>query len=170
MDTSPTTIKEVFHVAGDQPDPTGMSNVHGATASYQLDRNVLGRPWIHVRPKGGNGEEIFLVADVYALEGAPLTIQLYCPLCMAAHGGAKNGLTIRADRKAVSYDPQGVPPPFPGWEAAQVAHAFPQGVGGRLSVASFACTWEATPELLRTFGLARCTFAGQIVDNVFHHA
>ena len=91
-------------------------------------------------------------------------VHLICPLCLIQ--GRTNALKITQGEKALSYDPIHRPPPFPGWTAEQMAHSFPHGTGGTLSVERFECTWEAAPDLQRDFGLARCTWKVAIDNNV----
>jgi hypothetical protein len=156
-----TTKKEVFHVAGDAPDPIG-TGARGVALEHRLDRTALGHPMLHYQ--FGNGQELILEADVYALPNQPMYVHLLCPLC--AIEGRSNALRIDQARKSLSYDPRESPPPFPGWTSADMARNFPHGSGGLLSVEPFACTWEAQPDLRRAFGLARCPWRVSIVNNV----
>jgi len=161
--TDESTIKDLFHVAGDAPDPTG-GNLRGVAAGYDLTKSAIGHPMLLYRV---GSEEMILEADVYELEGLPLHVRIICPICLAM--GRTSGLTIWANQKGMQYEAAGLVPIFPGWTAAQMRQAFgdrPGGAGGRLSVEPFRCTWEATPELTRRFGLAQCPWNVAIENNV----
>lgn len=152
--------KDLFHVAGDAPDPTG-GNLRGVAAGYDLTKTALGHPMLFYRV---GSEEMILEADVYDLNDLPLHVRLLCPICLAM--GRTVGLTIWANQKAMQYEKDAAVPVFPGWTEAQMRHAFPEGAGGRLSVEPFRCTWEATPELSRRFGLSQCPWKVAINNNV----
>lgn len=147
--------KELFYVAGDVPDPTG-ATLKGRAPSYRLTQTALGHPMIFWR-------DMVLEADVYALPGQPLQVHLICPQC-------RNALIVRQGNKAIAYEPgESVPTP-PNWTAAEVKQAIPMGLGGRISVESFACTWEANGEVSRDFGLARCGWRVAIENNIARDA
>lgn len=148
--------REIFHVAGDYPDPEGTGK-RGLAATYDFTRAALGHPMIAYR-------DMVLEADVYQLPGAPMHVHVICPLCLAA--GNLNMLTIKSDRKAIYYEPKEAVPPFPGWTRVDMETNFPGGAGGLLSVEPFACTWELQPSLQRDFGLARCPWKVAIDRNV----
>lgn len=156
------TIKDVFHVAGDAPDPTGeLRGAKGYLPGYDLTKSALGHPMLHYKPK--NGPELVLEADVF--DGPDgLYIYLICPRCLAR--GHTNQLRIRKAVKAFTYDAAAIVPPFPGWSRDQFARTYPQGVGGSLSVEPFRCTWEEEPTLRRDHGLARCDWSVAIERNV----
>lgn len=156
------TIKECFHVAGDQPDPTGYSDLRGVAPGYNLTRSALGHPkvlaYVH-------GKQAVLTVDVYAIPGEPMKLHLMCPVCVAL-GRTHVALHIHQGQKAFSYDPGARVPPWPDWSEAERHRAFPEGMGGLLNVDPFGCSWEETPELRRGFGLASCTWRVAIVNNV----
>ena len=164
MQTSPTT-KDIFHVAGDVPDPSG-TGMRGVAPGYRFTQTALGHPMLHYRLS--TGEEIILEADVYALPEQPMYVHLICPRCLAA--GRQVGLKIDQSQKGMSYDPRAAVAPFPGWTREQMAHALPGGTGGALSIEPFACTWEEAPELRRGFGLGRCGWRVAIDNNVVRDA
>lgn len=153
-------LKEVFHVAGDQPDPAGGS-LRSVAPGYDLTRSAAGHPMLLWRYPGG---ELVLEADVYQLPDQPTYLHLICPRCLAA--GRTNGLRITQERKAIAYEPRIEPPTFPGWTDQQMREAFPRGVGGSLTVEAFECTWEEAPDRRREFGLSKCGWRVAIERNV----
>lgn len=160
------TIKDVFHVAGDAPDPAGeLRSARGFMPGYDLAKGALGHPMLLYRPK--NGPELILEADVFNGPDGQY-IYLICPRCLAT--GHTNQLRIRQGIKAFSYDPAAVVPTFPGWTAEQMRHAFPKGAGGLLSVEPFSCTWEEHPDLQRGFGFEQCGWRVVIERNVVRDA
>lgn len=158
------THKEIFHVAGDAPDPTGMTNTRGVAPGYDLTGSALGHPMLLHRLYG---KEMVLEADVYKMDGEPMYIHLICPMCLA--NGRTSALRIVEGKKKLSYDPRADVPTFPGWSRDQMLHTFPHGLGGLLSVEPFGCTWEESPELQRGFGLSCCTWKVAIDNNVVRH-
>lgn len=142
--------KEIFHIAGDAPDPTGTTRNRGVASTMRLDRTALGHPKIAYK-------DFLLEADVYALPDAPMYVHIICPLC-------RNALRITQDNKAIDYDPKRVP--------KIVTHLRNCGIedmphwGGTLSVERFECTWESDPEIRRQFGLARCNWRVEIENNI----
>ncbi len=157
--------KELFHVAGDMPDPSGR-RMRGTAPGYDMTQTAIGHPMLFYRLP--NGHELVLEADVYRLEGQPLYIHLLCPVCMMA--GHTNALTIRENEKSLYYEPEARVPIPPGWDEIQLRKSFPQGLGGKLSVEQIACTWEVTPELQRQFGLGICPWRVVIENNVIRDA
>lgn len=162
------SIKELFHVAGDVPDPAG-GDLRGVSPGYDFERGRYGRPFVLWQ---FGDHEVVLELDVYHVEGEPMQMIVICPMCIAA-GRDNQGLTIRQDAKPFLYERDVEPPVWPGWsrermraEYQRVTGSKSVGYGGRLSVEPFACTWEATPELQRDFGLARCPWRVAIDNNV----
>ena len=143
------TSKEMFFVAGNQPDPTGgqvAPQARGLTTGHRFDRQkAVAHPMLHYT-FGPNGETI-LEADVYpATRGVDgdvveLWVHLVCPHCVA-RGRLDQTIKISAANKAILFDPAGAVPTFPGWSDADMARTFPAGVGGALSIDRFRCTWE----------------------------
>jgi len=160
--THDQTLKETFHVAGDAPDPTGGA-LRGVSPGYDLTRTALGHPMLLYRVTG-TSKEIILEADIYAIPGQPMYVHLICPLCLI--NGRTVGLKIDQSHKSLSYDVSSPVPTFPGWTNEQMKQAFPDGLGGRLSVEPFKCTWEETPDLKRLDGLACCRWQVAIDNNV----
>lgn len=141
--------KELFHVAGDVPDPAG-TGLRGAASTMRLDRTALGHPKIVYK-------DFLLEADIYALPDAPMYAHIICPLC-------RNALRITQDNKTFTYDPKVAPK-----IAAMLRNCGVQDGpywGGSLSVERFECTWESEPERRRDFGLAVCNWRVEIDNNI----
>lgn len=162
MQDSAPSYKEVFHVAGDQPDPTGHTDLRGVAPGYNLTRSALGHPKVLFMLYG---EPVILTVDVYAIAGEPMNLHLMCPVCIAL-GRDHVALRIVEGQKAFSYEPGAQVPLWPGWSRDEIRHNYPEGLGGLLNVEPFGCTWEETPELRRGFGLATCTWRVAIVNNI----
>lgn len=156
-----TKKREIFHVAGDAPDPSG-TGMRGMAPGYDLTATAVGHPLLFYRLP--NGHELILEADVYALPGQPMYAYVICPICMMA--GRTIQLAIRQEVKDMHYDPKGRVKPPPGWDANQLRETFPNGVGGQFSVDHIECTFEVTPEMRRDFGLAVCPWQVVIDNNV----
>lgn len=162
----PPSYKETFHVAGDAADPTG-GRASGVAPGYRLTQSALGHPKCLYAI---GGREMIVEIDVYQLPDQPLYLHLLCPHCLAREFNERNALRVTADRKQIAYDAAGVPPPFPNWTQAQMAQAFPQGVGGLLSVQTpFRCAWEIDPRYREQLGNV-CDFHVVIDNNVIRPA
>jgi hypothetical protein len=141
--------KELFHIAGDVPDPTG-TGLRGAASTLRLDQTAMGHPKIVYK-------DFLLEADIYSLPDAPMYVHLICPLC-------RHALKASQDNKALEYEPKRVP--------KIVAMLRDCGIddgpywGGTLSVERFECTWESDPEIRRDFGLAVCNWRVEIDNNI----
>ncbi len=85
--------EEVFHIAGDVPDPMGQTG-HGYMTRLKLDKD---KTVVQVRYK-----DFLSDCDLYRLEGAPMRLLLICPRC-------RNTLTITSDKKQMDYDPGKLP-------------------------------------------------------------
>lgn len=153
--------KELFHVAGDAPDPAP-TGLRGMSTGYDLRHNALGHPHLHYQYP--SGETLVFEADVFGgIPGVPRYILLHCPQCLTH--GRQNTLTIREDFKPFAYDPSAVAPPFPGWTRSDMASAFPLGTGGLLNLeVECACTWEEEPDLRRAH-FSRCPMRFRIINN-----
>ncbi len=157
--------KEIFHLAGDAPDPTG-TGLRGIAPHHDLTRAAIGHPMVLYRI---NGKELFLEIDVHvdvSVEPHALYAHVICPLCLV--GGRQVGLRIHSGAKSLHYDRAAVPRPFPGWSKLQMDEAFRArgGTGGVLSIEPFKCTWEEMPDLRRRDGLATCRWQVAIDNNV----
>jgi len=132
----------MYQVAGDAPDPAGVSDARGTMSSVNLTTGAIGRPWVKWSTPMG---DLWLEVDVYKLPNEPAYIHLICPQC-------RNALRITQDQKDIHYEPER-PPPF----AAELAALKPDvTIGGTLNVAPFECTWGADGSARREFGFARC--------------
>ena len=96
-----TPKREIFHVAGDAPDPTGGA-ARGLAPGYDLTATAAGHPLLFYRLP--NDHELILEADVYQLPDVAMHIHLICPLCMMA--GRTVGLTITQGNKEMQFERQ----------------------------------------------------------------
>lgn len=121
-----TGKREIMQLAGDAPDPTGLTDYRGAQSTLRLN--------------GGKREvvvvyhDVLMTVDVYALPGEPMHISLLCPRC-------HKPLRIPGDRKSIDFEPNALNP------ARIAAAGLPPEVAavaatGKLSVEPFECTWE----------------------------
>lgn len=162
MQQPPDSYKETFHVAGDAEDPTGAAP-RGLAPGYRLTQSAAGHPKCLYAI---GGREMIVEIDVYRLPGQPMYLHLLCPHCLAREFAERNALRVMADQKQMDYDAAAAPPAFPGWSPAQMAAAFPAGVGGLLSVQTpFRCTWEIDARYRERLGNI-CDFHVVIDKNV----
>lgn len=124
------TRREVVRLAGDVPDPTGVSPNHrGIQSTHFLT--------------GGKQEvvvvyaDVLMTLDVYALPGEPVRVQMICPRC-------HKHSTITSDRKRIEYDAKALNPQAKWIHllAGSVAELAAISVFGLLSIEPFECTWE----------------------------
>ena len=108
--------EEIFHVAGDVPDPgAGARGVRDdargelSTVNLQASRTAE----VQIRYK-----DFIIYGDVYQFPDAPLKVVIMCPQC-------RNTLNISADQKQMEYDFAAAP-----------------SIGGKISIEPFGCTWE----------------------------
>jgi hypothetical protein len=149
------TRKELYHIAGDMPDPRG-TGLRGAASTMDLTATAMGHPKIFYR----NGSEQFVIeADVYKLPNEPAYVHLICPYC-------RNALRIVQGEKHIEYDPDGFVPLPRGWDWREIRQAFPTGLGGLISIEQFKCVWESEPSLRREYGLSRCGWRCAVENNV----
>lgn len=115
------TERELFHICGDVPDPSGRSGAEGFQSTLDLSKTKHGEPKIRYQDR--SGQTFILTADVYKYEGAPLEVHILCPRCSTE--AKPHALRITSDQKAISYE---------------------KGVmtdrGGRLNMERIECTWE----------------------------
>lgn len=151
-----TGKREVVQLAGDAPDPTGLTSHTGLQSTHRLT--------------GGKQEvvvvygDLLMTLDVYALPGEPMRVQIICPRC-------HKHSTIRGDAKKIEYEPTALNPQAKRVHvlAESVAELAAISVFGRLSVEPFECAWEIgddkhVPGALRT-GASLCRLKLVIDDN-----
>lgn len=127
VDTTPK--RDLVQIAGDRPDPSGLTPFLGQQSTTRLNGDKQEVIVIY-EPMG-----MFMTVDLYALSGEPVRAYLYCPRC-------HKHLTIRADQKAIDYDPSAENPQRDRILASGVAELVAHAQRGRLSVETFECTWE----------------------------
>ena len=156
---SPQGGRSIFSIRDDVRDPSGVSAASGLAPGYNFTGSAEGHPVLYYRHKGGN--EFLITADVYRVEGAPLYVILYCPLC-------RNSLKIAQDNKAIEWEPDGrARLSVRDEEITAALGVVPRGV---LSVEAFQCAWEVEPTLRRSFGFAVCPWRVAIERNVVRDA
>jgi hypothetical protein len=125
--------REVVQLAGDAPDPTGVTGHRGLQATHFLTGAKQEVAVIF----GGQ----LLTVDVYALPGEPVRVQIICPRC-------HKHSTITSDRKRIVFEPASANPMKA--RILEVARGAPDGAPelvriadfGRLSIEAFECAWE----------------------------
>lgn len=143
-----TGKREVVQLAGDAPDPTGLTSHTGLQSTHRLT--------------GGKQEvvvvygDLLMTLDVYALPGEPMRVQIICPRC-------HKHSTIRGDAKKIEYEPKSMNPMRTHILGAARSTALnaPEMTRdvrmclaelvsiadfGRLSVEPFECAWEIGDE------------------------
>lgn len=133
---NPTTGREMVQLAGDAPDPTGMSRHRGAMSTHRLDSEKIE---VLVAYRGRSGE-FDLTVDVYMLPGQPIELHIICPRC-------RNKSRITGERKKIEFSPNDTRP-----------YTFVDGSkyptnGGRLDVETFECGWELDNKKKHVVGL-----------------
>jgi hypothetical protein len=117
----------VVQLAGDAPDPRGITDHRGMASTHHLS---LGKQEVGVV----FGDRI-LTVDVYAIPGEPITVHLICPRC-------RKTLTVRGDRKVIDFDPNAPNPRGAVLRATGSPELAVLAQRGRLSIEAFECTWE----------------------------
>jgi hypothetical protein len=160
--TSPLSTgkaRQAVQLAGDAPDPTGMTSGHGLLSTHHMNAGKQEVAVIY--------GDMILTVDVYALPGEPMRAQIICPRC-------HKHSTIPGDRKRIEYDPGALNPmqrpillhagrgELP--EVARIAQF------GRLSIETFECTWERgddqhVPGMVHTGGASLCRLRLVIENN-----
>lgn len=127
-----TGKREVVQLAGDAPDPTGLTSHTGLQSTHRLT--------------GGKQEvvvvygDLLMTLDVYALPGEPMRVQIICPRC-------HKHSTIRGDQKKIEYEPKEMNPraalvrAMAGYSKEELG-LVAVAQFGRLSVEPFECAWE----------------------------
>lgn len=130
-----TVKREVVQLAGDAPDPTGMTALRGAQSTTRLS---AGKREVVVVYKG-----MFLTVDIYIIGpggvggsgAATLTAYLVCPRCHKV-------LTVPGNRKTIDYEPGSANPVRTEILASKQPELVHLADQGRLSIETFECTWE----------------------------
>jgi hypothetical protein len=155
---NPAPVRETFSIkdnARPMADPTGTGLIGRAVGEHALN-DADGHPVVLYK---GKERDFFLTCDVHALPGQPLTVYTYCPLC-------GNHLTIKQTNKAIDYDPRATVK-IPGYDTSWIlAELGVSGLGGRISIEPFRCSWEEKPDLRRSFGFGVCNWSVAIDNNV----
>lgn len=161
---STNTRKEVFQIAGDQPDPVG-TGLKGVSGGYNLGVNAVARPIVLWRDR-------ILTIDLYALPNTPMYGIIYCPICAeiaVAQGREVPSLKIDQSNKKIDFEP-GVVPKIPGFSTDELVKYLgaesSEAIAGRISIEPFGCTWEAEPTLRRQFGFGVCNWKVAIDNNI----
>jgi len=148
--------REVVQLAGDAPDPTGLTDHTGLQSTHSL---TAGKQEVVVV-----FGDLLLTLDVYALPGEPMRVQIICPRC-------HKHSTIRGDRKKIEYEARSLNPQARRIHllASSVAELAAISMFGRLSVEPFECAWELgdakhVPGALHT-GASLCRLRLVIEDN-----
>lgn len=135
--------REVVQLAGDAPDPTGLTDQIGRQSTHRLT--------------GGKQEvvvvygDLLMTLDVYALPEEPMRVQIICPRC-------HKHSTIRGDQKKIEYEPKAMNPmsatilAMAGGAQQELLGSWSRNTAlvelasianfGRLSVEPFECAWE----------------------------
>jgi len=116
----------VVQLAGDAPDPTGLTQNVGMMSTTRL---TAGKHEVVVV-----FGDLFMTLDVYALPGEPVRVHLICPRCHKAS-------SISAERKAIDFDPR-VVSPIAKRLAATRAPELAGSALGKISIETFECAWE----------------------------
>lgn len=151
-----TGKRPVVQLAGDAPDPTGLTDYRGAMSTTRL---IDGRSEVVVLYK-----DLLMTVDLYFVPGEPLRAHLYCPRC-------QKHSTVRGDYKAIDFDPAAANPAF---SDIMATGAIPPELAriaavGRLSIETFECPWEIgddkhVPGVVRT-GASMCRLRIAIDNN-----
>src|SRR5262249_44715505 len=115
------------HLAGDAPDPRGVSSARGALSTHDL---TAGKHEVAVV----FGDHI-LTVDIYLIPGEPVRAHLICPRC-------QKYLTISGDQKAIEFEPSAENPQVRYLLATGNPEIVAIARHGRLSIEAFECTWE----------------------------
>jgi hypothetical protein len=120
--------KSIVQIAGDAPDPTGITAHRGALSTTRL---TAGKEEVIVV-----FGDLLMTVDIYAIAGEPTKVHLYCPRCHKL-------LTVSQERKAIEYDAAAPNPACARVRAMGVPpQVWQQAAQGRLSIEAFSCPWE----------------------------
>ena len=125
--------RELVHIAGDAPDPTG-KGPNGSQTTYRLNRAAIAHPLVAYK-------DYVLETDVYAHPGEPMVVHLICPRCHHA-------LTIPETKKAIDLElgagPNGqgklsIEPFECTWEMPEAG----EHTAGLVTAGTTLCRWKA---------------------------
>lgn len=130
--------EEIFHVAGDVPDPTMDTGLYGKQSTVNLQNSRTAE--VQIRYK-----DTIIFGDVYQYENAPIRVIIMCPRC-------RNALMITGDNKRIDYDLAAAPSiggrisiepfkcPFEAPDAG--AHRHRSGEGAQVITGMSMCNWK----------------------------
>ena len=121
--------EELYHIAGNVPDPSGGSDRLGAQSSMDMTAGALAHPMIRWRDRVIEG-------DLYDM-GGKLVLHILCPRCSTPE--APHALWVREREKAMEWDPgRGL-----SVEAFECTWELP---GGRKEFGVGMCRWRVAIE------------------------
>jgi hypothetical protein len=86
--------ESLFHICGDAPDPTGMTNLRGAQSSVDFTGGAFAHPMLRWRDR-------VVEADLYETDGQ-LMLHLLCPKCSTPE--APHALWVKQEQKPMEWD------------------------------------------------------------------
>ena len=122
-----TARPELVQIAGDAPDPTGLSDNRGMLSTTNLATGKIEVMVIY--------GDVLMTVDVYQVPGEPLKIHLLCPRCRKCS-------TVSGDHKGISFEPNEPNPQHAALVAMGAAPPVAAVHMGRLSIETFECAWE----------------------------
>jgi hypothetical protein len=158
--------RQMVQLAGDAPDPTGVTSQRGLQMTQRLD---MGKQVCAIVYK-----DQLIEADIYAIPGSPLEVIFICPRC-------RKQSRITQEMKAIEFNPGSTRPvrlPDGNKVAYGAPHRMPDGHlltnAGEISIEAFECSWELendkhTPGI-RAGGLTLCRLRLVIDQNVAREA
>lgn len=158
--------RSMVQLAGDAPDPTGVTGFRGLQSTTRLD---MGKLEVLVIFK-----DRVMTVDVYKIEGEPIELLLICPRC-------ENESRITSEMKKIEFEYGNTRPvklpdgSLVSFDKPQHTHGHVYTNAGSLSVEPFQCSWEMkgagkhTPGI-RAGGLTLCNLKLVIDNNVAREA
>ena len=147
--------KEAYPIAGDHSVRTSFTGAN-------LTNSTLVKPIVLWRDR-------LLTLDVYAVEGAPPYIILFCPLCRRRDPDSDHSLRICGDNKKIDLAINAIPN-IPGFTTPELVQYLglpgTEHLRGRISVETFGCSWESDPTSKKEFGFGVCGWRVKIDDNI----
>lgn len=120
-------VPPVVQIAGDAPDPTGVSGLRGVQATHHLNAGKQEVVVVY--------GDLFMTVDVYRVPGEPVRVHLICPRCHKTSQAT-------GDRKAIAFDPSAPNPQRAHILASRQPEIAAIAATGRLSIEAFECAWE----------------------------